>query len=948
MSIEKNMNTRIQHKHDSEANWNKAVNFIPIQGEIIVYDIDEIYNYERVKIGDGIRKVNDLPFVDVQPDWNQNDETALDYVKNRPFYTGDLVETEILDINAKMTELGVGWAIEPVSESVSIAISSSEVFVWHADFDLSKEYTFIINDERYTGTFTYNNDLGSYVVGDIDVYIGAMTGANDFTDFNYTLTAMQDYKTVDGNDVSILRIMVAHKSDVAPSVCKILTEAQEIVKLDPVYLPATYAQSVNSKTPDENGNIELTNTDVGAAKRVIITVTDGVASMSATEAKAEFEAGNIVVLQYNGQVYAPADKSCSGFYHVDRGSDLIVPIIYYASLVGTSVKFEEWAIGTTDVYLARGNSSIGNVLYVSDVDSEGNITDISTKSIPDAINPIGLSKDDDGNWTCSKTFSEISSYTEYNKNAYVSVSLDDLGIESVLGLDDLARSVRLHYNGIEHIALDVTDNLYVFSTVFRNYFIMAMIGPDEITNITVTVQELFNGSWNNLTDKPFGEETKVFVDIDTTRDVTEGQESVTINSTKCVYYGEVDWHALDVVGASITFNGQTDVVDESMITDINEDGSAYSVGGGGMLILTTTENAYVYCDEGHVTFPHVGLYFATADGADYTLSIFSKTTKTLDPKYLGEDIARVEDIPTEIVQYTPQTLTDDQKAQARENIEAAASSHEHSWNDLKDKPFGEESAVFLDWNGDTTGLETVYIDFNGEQLPYFYRVGDAVPYTFHEINALAETAEFKTINSAGFTDVKWGNAQQFAEDGTYVFAINYMEDPETNAMTVVVNSMSDNFDIGAHLLGVQCILPSKGLWVMLNCVAFQYVAFEQVNTIDPKYIPDTIARTSDLQTISDSISTLVGDTSVADQIDAALAQAKASGEFDGADGAPGPQGPKGDPGEKGETGAAGADGAAGVDGYTPVKGTDYWTEADKAEIVNEVLSSLTAAEEVSS
>lgn len=31
-----------------------------------------------------------------QPDWNQNDETAPDYVKNRPFYTGDPVETEIM------------------------------------------------------------------------------------------------------------------------------------------------------------------------------------------------------------------------------------------------------------------------------------------------------------------------------------------------------------------------------------------------------------------------------------------------------------------------------------------------------------------------------------------------------------------------------------------------------------------------------------------------------------------------------------------------------------------------------------------------------------------------------------------------------------------------------------------------------------------------------------
>ena len=62
---EKMFNTRIIHKHDIEANWNKAVNFIPMQGEIIVYDIDETYNYERVKIGDGTTKINDLPFIDI-------------------------------------------------------------------------------------------------------------------------------------------------------------------------------------------------------------------------------------------------------------------------------------------------------------------------------------------------------------------------------------------------------------------------------------------------------------------------------------------------------------------------------------------------------------------------------------------------------------------------------------------------------------------------------------------------------------------------------------------------------------------------------------------------------------------------------------------------------------------------------------------------------------------
>lgn len=45
-------------------------------------------------------------------------------------------------------------------------------------------------------------------------------------------------------------------------------------------------------------------------------------------------------------------------------------------------------------------------------------------------------------------------------------------------------------------------------------------------------------------------------------------------------------------------------------------------------------------------------------------------------------------------------------------------------------------------------------------------------------------------------------------------------------------------------------------------------------------------------------------------------------------GATGPQGPNGDP------------------GHTPVKGTDYWTEADKQDIVNNVIAALPDGTEV--
>lgn len=83
---EKMFNTRIIHKHDTAENWAKAISFIPKIGELIVYDPDENFGYARTKMGDGITKVNDLPFINSQSNWLQNNSNANDYVKNRTHY----------------------------------------------------------------------------------------------------------------------------------------------------------------------------------------------------------------------------------------------------------------------------------------------------------------------------------------------------------------------------------------------------------------------------------------------------------------------------------------------------------------------------------------------------------------------------------------------------------------------------------------------------------------------------------------------------------------------------------------------------------------------------------------------------------------------------------------------------------------------------------------------
>ena len=49
---------RMIQKHDTKANWDKATNFVPLKGEIIIYD-----DLKKIKIGDGATKVGNLVFI---------------------------------------------------------------------------------------------------------------------------------------------------------------------------------------------------------------------------------------------------------------------------------------------------------------------------------------------------------------------------------------------------------------------------------------------------------------------------------------------------------------------------------------------------------------------------------------------------------------------------------------------------------------------------------------------------------------------------------------------------------------------------------------------------------------------------------------------------------------------------------------------------------------------
>lgn len=159
----------------------------------------------------------------VQSDYEQNDSEAADYIKNRPFYMGDLVETEIADINALLTENDRSWFL--IDETKNLWVADAPISVLATE--VGKQYVVVINGDKYTSVATLENmGMDAIAFGDWDAYVSMMTGG-DPSGFTYVVACVPAQ-----NIASIV-----YKGAEAPAEFKIYGVDQEIVKIDPKYLP---------------------------------------------------------------------------------------------------------------------------------------------------------------------------------------------------------------------------------------------------------------------------------------------------------------------------------------------------------------------------------------------------------------------------------------------------------------------------------------------------------------------------------------------------------------------------------------------------------------------------------------------------------------------------------------------------------------------------------------
>lgn len=137
---EQYIKARFQQKHDIESNW-IATNFIPYDGEIVVYDINESNSKPRIKIGNGKDDINVLPFIASGVDFVAGQNVEI--VKNEDgTYTINAIDT---------------WKPNTATDEGYVAAGSGNINkVWKTDADGVPAWR---DDENTDTTYSASNGI---------------------------------------------------------------------------------------------------------------------------------------------------------------------------------------------------------------------------------------------------------------------------------------------------------------------------------------------------------------------------------------------------------------------------------------------------------------------------------------------------------------------------------------------------------------------------------------------------------------------------------------------------------------------------------------------------------------------------------------------------------------------------------------------------------------------
>lgn len=208
-------------------------NFEGIAGALLNSKVDKSQGAENagkvLGIGnDGIVTPTDMPQNQKQADYLQNDETANDYIKNRPFYTGNAIETEKFAESAITFKDNDGIYINDETVEIPKLVVGGIYFV---EFDGTKYESIAVNVD--VGI----EQVKTIITVNASIYDSSLDDTGEpFLIINTEVEGEGEYNTIASQSAG-------------EHVVRIVEQTTEIKKIDTRYLPDTIPYMLNGKIP---------------------------------------------------------------------------------------------------------------------------------------------------------------------------------------------------------------------------------------------------------------------------------------------------------------------------------------------------------------------------------------------------------------------------------------------------------------------------------------------------------------------------------------------------------------------------------------------------------------------------------------------------------------------------------------------------------------------------
>ena len=218
----------------------------------------------------------------VQTDYTQNDSTAKDYIKNRPFYEYVIRNSVLADICSEVTASGEDWVSEDgimvtgVATGVAIYIDSS--------ISIGDSLQVFLNGNSYTcpvedySSFGINGAIG---FGDSSLVTSGTVSTYGFV---VVLASTLASDKLDQTKPYVV-LTAAVPGSTAPTEFKIIGDANKIVKIDEKYLPDNIATVEMVQNVWEQANTAKTTADNAQSTANTAKTTANTAKTTATNAQ---------------------------------------------------------------------------------------------------------------------------------------------------------------------------------------------------------------------------------------------------------------------------------------------------------------------------------------------------------------------------------------------------------------------------------------------------------------------------------------------------------------------------------------------------------------------------------------------------------------------------------------------------------------------------------------